>query len=58
MPLAPWSNWASLGFLGIVIYLMIFESGQFAIFQYGLPVLILMLAAGWVALRKQHGQAI
>ena len=58
MPFAPWSNWASLGFLSIVIYLMIFESGQFAIFEYGLPVLTLLLIAGWIGLRKQHGQAL
>ncbi|GAA3563144.1 amino acid permease [Amycolatopsis ultiminotia] len=47
MPGAPYTNWATLGFLVLVIVLMGFSDGAEKIAFYSIPVIVVVLAGGW-----------
>ncbi|MBB4683459.1 amino acid permease [Amycolatopsis jiangsuensis] len=55
MPGAPYTNWATLGFLVLVIVLMGFSDGAEKIAFYSIPVIVVVLAGGWwlVSRRRQ-----
>lgn len=55
MPGAPYTGWATLAFLALVVVLMAFSNGAERIAFYSLPALAVVLAIGWryvVAKRK------
>jgi L-asparagine permease len=55
MPGAPYTGWATLAFLALVVVLMAFSDGAERIAFYSLPALAVVLAIGWryvVAKRK------
>ncbi|UOZ06940.1 amino acid permease [Amycolatopsis sp. WQ 127309] len=47
MPGAPYTGWATLGFLVLVLVLMGFSDGPERIAFYSIPVLAVLLAIGW-----------
>ncbi|WP_326835693.1 amino acid permease [Amycolatopsis rhabdoformis] len=60
MPGAPYTGWATLGFLLLVVVLMGFSDGAEKIAFYSIPVLVVVLAVGWriVSRRKRaHAEA-
>ncbi|GAB3879396.1 hypothetical protein GCM10029964_031670 [Kibdelosporangium lantanae] len=55
MPGAPYTGWATLAFLALVVVLMAFSDGAERIAFYSLPAIVIVLAVGWrfvVARRK------
>ncbi|MGW4522257.1 amino acid permease [Amycolatopsis sp. NPDC004378] len=56
MPWAPYSGWATLAFLALVVVLMGFSDGAEKIAFYSIPVLVVVLAVGWrfVSKRRQR----
>ncbi|MFD8501022.1 amino acid permease [Amycolatopsis sp. NPDC059657] len=54
MPLAPYSGWATLGFLVLVVVLMAFSDGAEKIAFYSIPVLAVVLAVGWRVVAKKQ----
>jgi L-asparagine permease len=59
MPWAPYSGWATLAFLALVVVLMGFSDGAEKIAFYSIPVLAVVLAVGWrfVAKRRERTPA-
>ncbi|WP_033287905.1 amino acid permease [Amycolatopsis jejuensis] len=55
MPGAPYTGWATLGFLALVVILMGFSDGAEKIAFYSIPVIAVVLALGWrlVSRRQQ-----
>jgi L-asparagine permease len=47
MPGAPYTGWATLAFLVLVVVLMAFSDGAEKIAFYSIPVLVVVLAVGW-----------
>ncbi|NBH12223.1 amino acid permease [Amycolatopsis sp. SID8362] len=54
MPLAPYSGWATLGFLLLVVVLMGFSDGAEKVAFYSIPVLAVVLAVGWRFVSKRR----
>lgn len=52
MPFSPVSNWLTLGFLAVVLFLMVFSSGQFMVFVFGVPILVVLLVGGWFLTKR------
>ncbi|MFD1052365.1 L-asparagine permease, partial [Kibdelosporangium lantanae] len=51
----PYTGWATLAFLALVVVLMAFSDGAERIAFYSLPAIVIVLAVGWrfvVARRK------
>jgi L-asparagine permease len=53
MPGAPVTNWITLGFLAVVVGLMAFSDDANQIAFWCLPVVVVMLFAGWRAVRRR-----
>ncbi|WP_116198429.1 amino acid permease [Amycolatopsis circi] len=55
MPGAPYTGWATLGFLVLVVALMGFSDGAEKIAFYSIPAIVVVLAVGWrlVSRRRQ-----
>jgi L-asparagine permease len=47
MPGAPYTGWATLAFLALVVVLMAFSDGAEKIAFYSIPVLVVVLVVGW-----------
>ncbi|ONI74958.1 L-asparagine permease [Actinosynnema sp. ALI-1.44] len=59
MPGAPYTGWATLGFLALVIVLMAFSDGAERIAFYSLPAIVVVLAVGWrVISRRRASESI
>jgi L-asparagine permease len=57
MPGAPYTGWATLGFLVLVVVLMGFSDGAEKIAFYSIPAIVAVLAVGWrVVSRKQQAR--
>jgi L-asparagine permease len=56
MPGAPYTNWATLGFLALVVVLMGFAGGSSQIAFYCIPVLVVVLAVGWQITSRRSGK--
>ncbi|WP_027927611.1 amino acid permease [Amycolatopsis benzoatilytica] len=57
MPGAPYTGWATLGFLALVIVLMGFSDGAEKIAFYSIPAIVVVLAIGWrIVSRKQQAR--
>jgi L-asparagine permease len=58
MPGAPYTGWATLGFLALVIVLMAFSGGPERIAFLSLPVIVVVLAVSWrlIERRRADGQ--
>ena len=57
MPGAPYTGWATLGFLVLVIVLMGFSDGAEKIAFYSIPAIVIILAIGWrIVSRKRQSQ--
>ena len=54
MPGAPYTGWATLGFLVLVVVLMGFSDGAEKIAFYSIPVLAVVLAVGWRYVSKRR----
>jgi L-asparagine permease len=54
MPWAPYSGWATLAFLALVVVLMGFSDGAEKIAFYSIPVLVVVLAVGWRVISKRR----
>ncbi|WP_290058799.1 amino acid permease [Amycolatopsis solani] len=54
MPWAPYSGWATLAFLVLVVVLMGFSDGAEKIAFYSIPVLAVVLAVGWRVVSKRR----
>ena len=57
MPWAPYSGWATLAFLALVVVLMGFSDGAEKIAFYSIPVLAVVLAVGWRFVAKRREPA-
>jgi L-asparagine permease len=55
MPGAPVTNWATLGFLGLIVVLMPFADEDQRIAFYLIPVLAIAIAVGWRAVNARRG---
>ncbi|MGW4486361.1 amino acid permease [Amycolatopsis sp. NPDC004368] len=55
MPGAPYTGWATLGFLLLVVVLMGFSDGAEKIAFYSIPVLVVVLAVGWRIVSRRQG---
>jgi L-asparagine permease len=59
MPGAPYTNYLTIGFLALVVVLLGFSddiAGQVAF--YSIPVLAVILGAGWFAVRKRSAETM
>ena len=54
MPWAPYSGWATLAFLALVVVLMGFSDGAEKVAFYSIPVLVVVLAVGWRVISKRR----
>ncbi|MFE0019492.1 amino acid permease [Amycolatopsis sp. NPDC059021] len=54
MPGAPYTGWATLAFLVLVIALMGFSDGPEKIAFYSIPVVVIVLAVGWRFIRRRE----
>ncbi|MCE7010514.1 amino acid permease [Kibdelosporangium philippinense] len=54
MPGAPYTGWATLGFLALVIILMAFSDGAERIAFYSLPAIVLALVIGWRVISRRR----
>ncbi|OLZ47255.1 amino acid permease [Amycolatopsis keratiniphila] len=54
MPGAPYTGWATLGFLALVIVLMGFSDGAEKIAFYSMPAIVIVLVAGWRAVGRRR----
>ena len=54
MPGAPYTGWATLGFLVLVVVLMGFSDGAEKIAFYSIPVLAVVLVVGWKYVSKRR----
>nr|WP_042197844.1 amino acid permease [Kibdelosporangium sp. MJ126-NF4]CEL22799.1 L-asparagine permease [Kibdelosporangium sp. MJ126-NF4]CTQ89940.1 L-asparagine permease [Kibdelosporangium sp. MJ126-NF4] len=57
MPGAPYTGWATLGFLALVIALMAFADGAERIAFYSLPAIVIVLAVGWRIITRRRAAA-
>jgi L-asparagine permease len=58
MPGAPYTGWATLGFLLLVVVLMGFSDGAEKIAFYSIPVLAVILAVGWRIVSRRQRAAV
>ncbi|MEU4670083.1 amino acid permease [Amycolatopsis sp. NPDC023774] len=58
MPGAPYTGWATLGFLLLVVVLMGFSDGAEKIAFYSIPVLAIVLAVGWRIVSRRRGARV
>lgn len=57
MPGAPYTGWATLGFLVLVVVLMGFSDGAEKIAFYSIPAIVVVLALGWrIVSRKRQAR--
>jgi L-asparagine permease len=56
LPGAPYTNYATLGFLVVVLALSYFNGEAGRILIYGLPGIVVLLVAGWYAVRGRVGR--
>ncbi|RSM71862.1 amino acid permease [Kibdelosporangium aridum] len=54
MPGSPYTGWATLGFLALVIVLMAFSDGAERIAFYSLPAIVIALAIGWRVISRRR----
>jgi L-asparagine permease len=54
MPWAPYSGWATLAFLALVVVLMGFSDGAEKIAFSSIPVLAVVLAVGWRFVKRRE----
>jgi L-asparagine permease len=54
MPGAPYTGWATLAFLALVVGLMAFSDGAEKIAFYSLPAIIIVLAIGWRVISRRR----
>ncbi|CAM3463979.1 amino acid permease [Kibdelosporangium persicum] len=57
MPGAPYTGWATLGFLALVIILMAFAGDAERIAFYSLPAIVIVLAVGWRMISRRRASA-
>ncbi|WP_189225327.1 amino acid permease [Saccharothrix coeruleofusca] len=57
MPGAPYTGWATLGFLALVLVLMAFAGPAERIAFWSIPVLVVLLFAGWRAVQSRRSTA-
>ncbi|MBF8188692.1 amino acid permease [Nonomuraea sp. K274] len=57
MPGSPYTNWLTLGFLGLVVLLMPFADQDQRIAFYLIPVLVVGIAGGWWIIRRRRRAA-
>lgn len=55
MPGAPYTAWATLGFLVLVVVLMAFAGGADRIAFYSLPAIVAVIAIGWRVVSARRG---
>ncbi|WIX76334.1 amino acid permease [Amycolatopsis carbonis] len=58
MPGAPYTGWATLGFLLLVVVLMGFSDGAEKIAFYSIPGLAIVLAVGWRIVSRRRGARV
>ncbi|WP_106189306.1 amino acid permease [Umezawaea tangerina] len=54
MPGAPYTNWATLGFLALVLVLMAFAGTAERVAFWSIPVLVVVLTVGWKAVQARR----
>ena len=54
MPGAPYTNWATLGFLALVLVLMAFAGTAERVAFWSIPVIALVLVVGWKAVQSRR----
>jgi L-asparagine permease len=54
MPWAPYSNWATLGFLALVLVLMAFAGTAERVAFWSIPALVAVLFVGWKVVESRR----